>query len=105
MRSLFQLVGFIVVVFFGAGWYFGWYSFNWSRTADGKTDVQFKVDNGKVIDDIKKGGEKVGNLIDGLKTKTQPQDPGFMGPPAPMESSGTKAPNAANLPLPNPGKK
>ena len=36
MRNLLALVGFIVVMFAGLGWYFNWYSFNIKASTDGK---------------------------------------------------------------------
>lgn len=102
MRSLFSLVGFVVVVFLGAGWYFNWYKLDWSTGVDGKTKVQFDVDTNKVTDDLKKGVQKGGELIDGLKTKpatVPPPDSNFVGP-MPLADTSSAPKTAAGLPAP-----
>jgi hypothetical protein len=105
MRNLFSLVGFLVVVFLGAGWYLGWYTFAWSSESNGRTKVAFDIDRTKVIDDAKSGAGRVGEFIENLKSKpttsTVPQDVNFVGPPMPTELSTRKsAPLAGGLPGP-----
>ena len=102
MRNLFSLVGFVVVVFLGAGWYLGWYTFDWSTGSNGKTKVAFDIDRTKVFDDAKSGAGRVGDFIENLKSKpTVPQDASFVGPPMPTELATPKTQPAAGLPGPN----
>src|SRR5205814_9378534 len=109
MRNLCALVGFVVVVFLGLGWYLNWYKLNWSTASDGRAKIGLDVDTNKVTGDLKAGTEKAGAFIDNLKTqpaaekaKRQADDPSFVGPPVPPDwpaagPAAAKAPPAAGL--------
>jgi hypothetical protein len=68
MRNLLALVGLLVVVGGGAGWYMGWYKFSFARTADGTIQIKTDVDPKKVEADsstfFKNAATVVGNRID-----------------------------------------
>jgi hypothetical protein len=110
MRNLFALVGFVVVLFLGLGWYLRWYQFDWATNSEGKARVQFDVDTNKVAGDLKAGADKAGAFIDAMKTKTpaekakrQSEDPTFVGPPTPTDwqpPNAAKSQPAAGLPGP-----
>ena len=106
MRNLFALVGFVVVVFLGLGWYLNWYKLDWSTASDGRAKIGLDVDTHKVAGDLKTGTEKAGVFIDNLKTqpaaekaKRQADDPNFVGPPVPPDllPAAPKAPPATGL--------
>jgi hypothetical protein len=108
VRNIFSLIGFVVVVFLGAGWYLGWYKLDWATGSDGRAKIGLDVDTSKVSSDIKKGGEKVGNFVDSLKSnpsaeknKQQSEDKNFVGPPIPADwAPPTNGKPAAGLPGP-----
>ena len=91
MRNLLALIGLAVVVFFGAGWYFGWYAFNVERGSDGKLKILGDVDTNKIAEDAKKLSERVGQIANetpATKPQTDDKKPleGLVGPPTPPQS-------------------
>ncbi|MSQ94171.1 MAG: hypothetical protein EXR98_06395 [Gemmataceae bacterium] len=60
MRNLLALIGLVVVLVGGVGWYLGWYSFG---TEPGKVEVDFNTK--KIAEDVRKGGQKVGEFLHG----------------------------------------
>ena len=84
MRNLLALIGFMVVLFAGLGWYFNWYTFNIKASTDGKVNIVGDVDTKKMTDDARKFGEKFGNAVQNT-APPQPQPVGFMGPPLPSD--------------------
>ncbi len=58
MRNLLALIGAVVVLVVGLGWYLGWYTLG---TEPGKVEVDFHTK--KIADDIKKGSQSVGDLL------------------------------------------
>lgn len=83
MRNILALIGLVVVVFVGAGWYFGWYKFAVSPSLDGKQHIQLEVDTRKIGEDAKKAGETVSNVVQNAQTKDGKAE--FVGPPLPEE--------------------
>ena len=81
MRNILALIGLIVVVFVGAGWYFGWYKFAVSPSLDGKQHIQVEVDTKKIGEDAKKFGETVNTAVQNAQTKDAKAE--FVGPPLP----------------------
>lgn len=59
MKNLLALVGTVVVIVAGAGWYLGWYKFS-TESGHMKVDLDLK----KAAEDVKKGGNAVENLIE-----------------------------------------
>lgn len=58
MKNLLALVGAVVVLVVGLGWYLGWYK---GEVSTGTADVKFDLNKIKV--DVKKGKEAVGEFI------------------------------------------
>ncbi len=84
MRNLLALIGLAVVVFLGAGYYFGWYSIDMSKGIDGKQHINLEVDTKKIGTDTKNIGEKVaekgGDAVDNLKKSNGDTHPDLAGP-------------------------
>lgn len=88
MRNFLALIGAVVVLFVGLGWYLGWYSFMLSPGAEGKQRLQVDVDTKKIADDAKKVGQAANNVIqsatkDDTKGATPAPMADFVGPPVP----------------------
>ena len=63
MRNLFALIGLLVVVVGGAGWYLGWYKVNVSKNPDGNLQIQTDVDTKKLAGDSSAFFQKVGQMV------------------------------------------
>ena len=59
MKNLLALIGLVVVLVLGLGWYLGWYKLT---TETGHVKVDF--DTKEIRDDLKKGREVINNIID-----------------------------------------
>ena len=59
MKNLLALVGLVVVLVAGLGWYLGWYKLS-SEGGHVKVDVDTK----EIRDDLKKGRDAVGKILD-----------------------------------------
>jgi hypothetical protein len=68
MRNLLALIGLAVVLFFGLGWYFQWYTFSIQSTDNGRKRIELDVDTIKIVSDTKSGVEKVGAILDAPKS-------------------------------------
>lgn len=74
MKNLLALLGLGLVLFFGIGYFRGWYTFNFSTGTDGKTNINIGVDRTKVGGDLEQGREWAGEKLDQLKApKTDAQ--------------------------------
>lgn len=71
MKNLLALVGLVVVVVAGAGWYLGWYKIGTEPTTAGHRKINVDVNTNKITEDLKKGREAVGDLIE-KKVEGQP---------------------------------
>jgi hypothetical protein len=108
MRNILALVGFVVVLFAGLGWYLGWYSFTFKPDTDGKVNIQGSIDAKKIGEDGKKFTDTVGKAIQNFsQTPPTGQTNNLMGPPLPPElnfpgtsptTSRGNAPASTNLP-------
>jgi hypothetical protein len=82
MRNMLALVGLLVVVGGGAGWYLGWYKVSFTRGTDGTLQIKADVDTTKVETDsssfFKKAATAVGNHLD--KSGDVPAPAGMPGP-------------------------
>jgi predicted negative regulator of RcsB-dependent stress response len=87
VRNLLSLVGFVVVVFLGLGWYLGWYQFAISKNTNGNTNISFDVNTNKIKDDASKGASRVGEFVDSLKKEPAGEKTDFMGPTLPGDWS------------------
>jgi hypothetical protein len=61
MRNILALIGAAVLVFAVLGWYFGWYKLGAEPAADGHRKID--VNTHKIVEDVKKGEQKVIDLI------------------------------------------
>jgi hypothetical protein len=86
VRNLLSLVGLVVVVFLGLGWYLNWYSFAVQPGTDGKQRIQVDVDTRKITDDAQRARERVGKVLasdpNAATVPTQSAND-LMGPPVP----------------------
>jgi len=76
MKNLLALVGAVVVIFAGAGWYLGWYTFG---TQNGNLELEVKAK--KVIGDLKAGGKKVEDAVHNNGTSNAPTPKAVEGQP------------------------
>src|SRR4051794_4745740 len=64
MKNLLALVGLALIGFAGVGWYLDWYKFKTEATVDGHRKIDVDVNTPKISQDLKKGKEKVRDIID-----------------------------------------
>ncbi len=86
MRNTLALLGLVIVVFAGLGWYLGWYHVAITPGTDGHKKVEFDVNTSKVSDDVSTGIGKGKDFIDTFRNgKTTPAEGSaeFVGPPKP----------------------
>lgn len=72
MKNILALIGLAVVLVGGLGWYLGWYQLGTEPAASGHRKINVDVNTNKITDDLKKGTQRVGDLItpDGKGTQT-----------------------------------
>jgi hypothetical protein len=82
MRNVLALVGAATVTFLALGWYLGWYQISSLPSPGGKQSLQVEINSGKITEDVKKGVEKGGEIVDHLrdKAKSDPNSPANSGP-------------------------
>ena len=93
MRNMLALIGLIVVAFAGLGWYFGWYTFIVTPGSDGRVKFQGDLDTKKIVDDARKAGETVNNVVQNSQPKPGDQSD-FVGPPLPDSMKSNSPPDA-----------
>ncbi len=116
MRNLLALIGFVVVVFFAAGWYLDWYDIKRQPASEGgEMRLQVDVYPRKVLEDTQRGLERGQEIVSELRDKSAkatPTDatndagannspPAAMGFPLGLKPA-TPTPNVPPLPTPNP---
>jgi hypothetical protein len=75
MRNLLALLGLTLVLFLGVGYYRGWYDFAKTQTPTGSS-IKIDVHTNKIGEDVKRGGEAVGEKIhDLVDTKGSEKSP------------------------------
>jgi hypothetical protein len=82
MRNMLALLALLVILFAGVGWYLGWYQVQHKVGDTGNTQVTIDVNARKIGTDLKRGTEKIEQVIDqnsGTAT-TQQTDKGKTGP-------------------------
>lgn len=103
MRNLLALIGLVVVVFLGLGWYLGWYQLHWSTNSDGKTDVNLSLNNGKIVGDLKTAKDKASQFLDSKLEQPAESNKNFVGPTLPGDwtpATGSNIRPPAGLPAP-----
>jgi hypothetical protein len=96
MKNLLALIGLVVVVFAGVGWYCGWYKLNLTKSPDGNLEIQTEVNTNKVADDSSAFFQKMGKMV-GEKARQDAQPaaaPGATPGPTPPSSAPAPAPDA-----------
>ena len=64
MKNLLALVGLVVVLVAGGGWYLGWYKLGSEPAGSGHRKINVDVNTNKISEDLKKGRETVGGFLD-----------------------------------------
>ena len=83
MRNIFALIGLVTVVFVGLGWYLDWYKMTRQPSESGKQQFLLNINPNKVTDDVKKGVEQTGEIVEKLREdKTQSAAPAPTAQPA-----------------------
>jgi len=84
MKNLLALAAAAFLIFAGIGWFRGWFHVKSEPGAAGKQHIEIDVDRTKIQDDLKKGKEKVHDLLSDGKDQTNPSKPGTpQAPPTP----------------------
>ena len=63
MKNMLALVGAVVVLVGGLGWYLGWFKFGAEQGTPGHPKFNVEVESDKIKADLKKGKETVGEFI------------------------------------------
>jgi hypothetical protein len=72
MRSLFTLLGLLLVAFLVVGYVRGWYTISKDSSSDpGHSRYEIDLNRGKINQDVKATGERIGDAIHGTSTKSQ----------------------------------
>ncbi len=94
MRNMLAFLGAAIVVFLGLGWYLGWYNVLLQPGTPGHSRLEVDINKEKIGQDVKKGSEKVQDLIDKNKqtpnsgTEEKPSS-SLLAPPPGTQSSST----------------
>ena len=104
MRNLLSLIGLVVVVFLGLGYYLGWYKLGIAKGTNGNMQVSFDVNTSKITDDAKSGASRVGEFVDGLKKEPVENKKDFMGPTLPSDWVAPTPTKPTPAGLPGPGR-
>ena len=74
MRNLLALIGAVVVLVVGLGWYLGWYTLGTEPAGEGRQKITVDVNTDQIKNNLKKGSEIVGDLLhpDAKKVDGQP---------------------------------
>ena len=85
MRNILALVGAATVAFLALGWYLGWYHVSSIPSPRGEQAVHVDINPTKITEDVKKGVEKGGEIVDSLRDR--PATDARPAPPAGPASS------------------
>jgi hypothetical protein len=97
MKNLLALVGAVVVLVGGLGWYLGWYKLGTTAGTDGHTKVTVDVDGNEVRKDLKKGEDAIKGILN-RNGKDVPGTP--TSRPLDPPSGGFAVPELPKLPTP-----
>jgi hypothetical protein len=95
MRNILALVGAATVAFLALGWYLGWYQVS-STISHGQQSVNVSIDPSKITEDVKKGVERGGEIVDNLRDRPADAKPAVPSGPA----SSFFTPSSSNPPAP-----
>jgi hypothetical protein len=99
MRNLLALIGALVVLVGGLGWYLGWYKLHVTKATDGNVHIEVDADLKKAGSDtgelLKKGGQAIGEAVDKANESkaAQPGPPGATPGPVPPPQTDTPHPD------------
>jgi hypothetical protein len=99
MRNVLALVGAATVAFLGLGWYLGWYQVSSIPSPGGKQAVTVDINPTKITDDVKRGVEKGGQIVDSLRERPTAEPKPAAGPassffsPTPAPANPPEEPN------------
>lgn len=103
MRNMLALLGLLVVVFVGAGWYLGWYRVESQPSGDGTQQLQVNIDSKKIGRDVSQGLKKGGELLQELSEgPPESQDQKTDAQSQSNEGNWFRGPPPASLPGPVP---
>jgi hypothetical protein len=80
MRNILALVGAATVAFLALGWYLGWYQVTSVPSPHGKQSVTVDINPTKITEDVKKGVEKGGQIVDSLRDRPAAETKPGAGP-------------------------
>lgn len=86
IKNLLALVGLVVVVFVGAGWYLGWYKVAEQSDGQGHPQLRIQVNASQVTSDLHKAEQKVIEDLEKAKAASTPAAPS--APQQPATSNG-----------------
>src|SRR5207245_2665734 len=79
----------------GLGWYLGWYQVSSLPNPRGEQSVQVDINPTKITEDVKKGVEKGGQIVDSFRERS-PADPKPAQPSGPASSFFSPTPTPAD---------
>lgn len=117
MRNLLALIGALVVVGGGVGWYMGWYKLSITREADGTLQITTNWDTNKATKDVTDGVKNISTAVENKANEANTPPPAGTpgatpGPATPAQSSqfnpfaspipdAPKVPNGVTITPPN----
>jgi hypothetical protein len=72
MRNLLALAALGLIVFFGVGWFLGWYKVQTTPTADGHRQIAIDLNTDKIKNDVTTEENKLHDLLAGKDGQTPP---------------------------------
>jgi hypothetical protein len=81
MRNLLALLGLVLVIFGGMGWYLDWYKAKSTPAADGHRSINVDVNTPKITKDLNKAKEKVRDFLTKDDDDKNPPAPGVIPVP------------------------
>lgn len=91
MRNTLAIVGAATVAFLALGWYLGWYQVSSTPNQKGQQSVQVEINPTKITEDVKKGVEQGGQIVDSFRERP-PADPKAAQPTGPASNFFTPTP-------------
>jgi len=89
MRNLLAILGAVVVIAVGAGWYLDWFRVHRGPAGDGKQNYSIEVNTTKIGEDIHKTGTKVQEAIEKKVHEVKENTPSPSAPTLPEMPAST----------------